>query len=98
VSREKRSYFGRYRFLSNKASYERVGGVPLFRRNPPISPLNSHLLRTRVRGCLHLSDSASESRYDSVHDFYKKGLGGSINHGHQLQLFGNTFQEKLVED
>jgi hypothetical protein len=51
-----------------------------------------------VRGRLHVSDSAYESPYDSVHDLHTKGLGFRLSFGHQLQLLLNTYQEKLSEN
>jgi hypothetical protein len=39
-----------------------------------------------VRGRLHVSDSAYELPYDSVHDLTTKGLGFRLSLGHQFQL------------
>jgi hypothetical protein len=52
-----------------------------------------------LRGRLHVSDSAFESPYDSMHNLHTRGLGWFLlSFGHQLQPLVNTYQVKLVEN
>jgi hypothetical protein len=49
---------------------------------------------TPLRVRLHLSDSASKSPFDSVHDLHTKGLGFQLVIRQQLQPLVNTYQKK----
>jgi hypothetical protein len=47
-----------------------------------------------LRGRLHVSESAYESPYDSVHDLYANRIGIQFFFRHPLQWFVYTFQKK----
>jgi hypothetical protein len=52
------------------------------------------VISIRVMVHLHVSDSAYEFPYDSMHDLHTKGIGFRLSFRHQLQLLVNTFQKK----
>jgi hypothetical protein len=55
-------------------------------------------ITTLLMGRLHVSDSAYESPYDSLHNLQTKGLGFRLSFRHQFQLLVNTYQKKLIDN
>jgi hypothetical protein len=57
----------------------------------------SYIRHGMFRGRQHVSESAYESLYDSVHDLYANRIGSQLFFCYPLQRFVYTFQPKKVK-